>query len=122
MCLFLASCATTGNNDPETEPQVVAAAQEDLPKGSGESIDEHLFVRDPIEPVTPPPVEVCSQQRSPVVSLFVQKCPRSGMCAVYTTVTIICHLTPPTIALIFPTLDICCKYIIYIFPFSIGVF
>ena len=44
LSLVLVSCATTGNNGPESEPQVVAAATEDLPKGSGESIDEHLFV------------------------------------------------------------------------------
>jgi len=54
MCLVLASCATTQNNDLETEPVVVAVAQEDLPKGAGESIDEHLFVPEPVEPVTEP--------------------------------------------------------------------
>jgi len=44
MCLVLASCATTGNNEPESEPEVVAAAQEDLPKGSGESIDNQWYL------------------------------------------------------------------------------
>jgi len=44
LCLFLASCATTQTDTPEPEPEVLAAAQEDLPKGEGESIDEHLFV------------------------------------------------------------------------------
>jgi membrane-bound lytic murein transglycosylase D len=53
LCLFLASCATTQNNQPEPEPQVVAAAQEDLPKGAGESIDEHLFVPEPVETIEP---------------------------------------------------------------------
>ena len=57
LCLFLASCATTQNNIPEPEPEVVAAAQEDLPKGEGESIDEHLFVPEPVEPVTEIPEE-----------------------------------------------------------------
>jgi len=61
LCLFLASCATTQNNTPEPEPAVTAAAQEDLPKGEGESIDEHLFVPEPVEPVTDvisqPPIE-----------------------------------------------------------------
>ena len=51
-CLFLASCATTQNNTPDPEPEVIAAAQENLPKGAGESIDEHLFVPEPVEPVT----------------------------------------------------------------------
>jgi hypothetical protein len=44
MCLYLASCASTQNTGQEAEPEIIAAAQEDLPKGSGESIDEHLFV------------------------------------------------------------------------------
>jgi len=51
LCLFLASCATTQNNNPEPEPEAPAIAQEDLPKGEGESIDEHLFVPEPVEPV-----------------------------------------------------------------------
>ncbi len=50
LCLFLASCATTQNTTPEPEPEVVAAAQEELPKGEGESIDEHLFVPEAVEP------------------------------------------------------------------------
>ena len=57
LCLFLASCATTQNNNPEPEPEVLAAAQEDLPKGEGESIDEHLFIPEPVEPVTEIPEE-----------------------------------------------------------------
>ena len=52
LCLFLASCATTQNISPEPEPEVIAAAQEDLPKGEGASIDEHLFVPKPVEPAT----------------------------------------------------------------------
>ena len=47
LCLFLASCATTQNNSPDPEPEVLAAAQEELPGGSAESIDEHLFVPQP---------------------------------------------------------------------------
>ena len=39
----------------EPEPEVVtAAAQEELPKGEGESIDEHLYVPPPVEPAQPP--------------------------------------------------------------------
>ena len=57
LCLFLASCATTQNNSPEADPEVLAVAQEDLPKGAGESIDEHLFVPQPIEPATESPAE-----------------------------------------------------------------
>ena len=57
LCLFLASCATTQSNAPDPEPQVVAAAQEELPKGTGESIDGHLFVPDPVEPVAETPGE-----------------------------------------------------------------
>ncbi len=48
LCLSLASCATTQSTDPEPDPEVVAAAQEELPKGEGASIDEHLFVPEPI--------------------------------------------------------------------------
>ncbi len=51
LCLFLASCATTQNNNPEPEPELLTAGPEDLPKGAGESIDEHLFVPEPVEPV-----------------------------------------------------------------------
>ena len=54
LCLFLASCATTQNNSPVPEPAVPAAAQEELPGGSAESIDEHLYVP---EPVTETPEE-----------------------------------------------------------------
>ena len=62
MCFALASCATTGNNDPVSEPLLVAAAAEDLPKGSGESIDEHLFVPEPVAtPVEPDSVEAGKQ-------------------------------------------------------------
>ncbi len=50
LCLILASCATTQSTAPEPEPEVVAAAQEDLPKGEGESIDEHLYIPEPVEP------------------------------------------------------------------------
>ena len=57
LCLFLASCASTQNINPEPEPEVIAAAQEDLPKGEGESIDEHLFIPEPVEPVTEIPEE-----------------------------------------------------------------
>jgi len=52
LCLFLASCATTQNNHPEPEPEVLVSALENLPKGAGESIDEHLFVPQAVEPVT----------------------------------------------------------------------
>ena len=58
LCLFLASCATTQNNTPEPEPEVLAAVQEDLPKGAGESIDEHLFVPEPVEPPATPTSEL----------------------------------------------------------------
>ncbi|MCW8926648.1 MAG: hypothetical protein OQJ84_10340, partial [Xanthomonadales bacterium] len=50
LVLILASCATTQSTTPEPETEVVAAAQEDLPKGEGESIDEHLYVPEPVEP------------------------------------------------------------------------
>jgi len=53
LCLFVASCATTRNDSPEPEPQVLAAAQENLPRGSGESIDEHLFVPEWLEALEP---------------------------------------------------------------------
>ena len=52
LCLSLASCATTQIDTPEPEPEVLAAAQEDLPKGEGESIDEHLYIPEPVEPAT----------------------------------------------------------------------
>jgi len=44
LCLFLASCATTKTTQPETDPVQPATVQTKLPKGVGESIDEHLFV------------------------------------------------------------------------------
>jgi len=44
LCLFLASCATTKTTHPETDPVQPATVQTKLPKGVGESIDEHLFV------------------------------------------------------------------------------
>ena len=52
LCLFLASCATTKNTSPEPEAEVPVTAAADLPKGEGDSIDEHLFVPEPVEPVT----------------------------------------------------------------------
>ena len=57
LALVLASCATTQTPPPEPEPEVVTAvAQEELPKGEGESIDEHLYVPPPVEPDIPPRV------------------------------------------------------------------
>jgi membrane-bound lytic murein transglycosylase D len=61
-CLALASCATTQNGQ-NPEPEVVAAAQEDLPRGQGESIDEHLFIPEPVEPVEPVIVETGEQPK-----------------------------------------------------------
>lgn len=52
LCLILVGCASTQKSSPEHEPEVIAAAQEDLPGGEGESIDEHLFVPEPVEPIT----------------------------------------------------------------------
>ena len=49
LCLFLASCATTETILPEPEPEPPATLLEVLPKGAGESIDEHLFVPDAVE-------------------------------------------------------------------------
>ena len=54
LCLFLASCATTKTTNPEPEPELPATVEADLPKGEGDSIDEHLFVPEPVEPVTEP--------------------------------------------------------------------
>jgi membrane-bound lytic murein transglycosylase D len=51
LCLFLAGCATTQNKQPEAGSEALVAALEDLPKGTGESIDEHLFVPQPAEAV-----------------------------------------------------------------------
>ncbi len=50
--LILTSCATTKTTNPEPVPEQAAAVQEDLPKGAGESIDEHLFVPEPVETIT----------------------------------------------------------------------
>jgi membrane-bound lytic murein transglycosylase D len=47
LCLFLASCATTKTVSPEPEPEVIETAKAELPKGEGDSIDEHLFVPKP---------------------------------------------------------------------------
>lgn len=46
LCLFLASCAATKTVTPDLELIVVASEPQSLPKGSGESIDEHLYVPD----------------------------------------------------------------------------
>jgi membrane-bound lytic murein transglycosylase D len=51
LCLFLAGCATTKNTSTEPEPEMPVTVQADLPKGEGESIDEHLFVPEPVEVV-----------------------------------------------------------------------
>jgi hypothetical protein len=50
LCLFLASCATTQSNQPEPEPALIASVEEELPKGEGESIDEHLYIPEVVEP------------------------------------------------------------------------
>ena len=47
LCLFLASCATTKNTNTEPGAEIPETVQEDLPKGTGDSIDEHLFVPEP---------------------------------------------------------------------------
>ena len=52
LCLSLASCATTNNTNTEPEPEAPVIAAADLPKGEGDSIDEHLFVPEPIETTT----------------------------------------------------------------------
>jgi membrane-bound lytic murein transglycosylase D len=57
--LFLASCATPQNKPPEPEPEVLVNVAEDLPKGSGESIDEHLFVPQ----VAKPPADVVEKTK-----------------------------------------------------------
>ncbi len=59
--LVLTSCATTGSNSPEIQPEVVAI-QPDLPTGSGESIDEHLFVPELLEPPPESAGEPVSEQ------------------------------------------------------------
>jgi len=51
LCLILASCATPQSQPPEPEPEVLVSVEEDLPKGSGESIDEHLFIPQLVEPL-----------------------------------------------------------------------
>ncbi len=48
---MLSGCVTTQNNLVEPAPLLLETASQDLPKGSGESIDEHLFVPDVVEPV-----------------------------------------------------------------------
>ena len=52
LCLFLASCATTKNTTPEPATEISVTELEDLPKGAGDSIDEHLFVPEPVTPET----------------------------------------------------------------------
>ena len=49
LCLFLASCATTKTTSPEPEPEAPAIVEAELPKGTGDSIDEHLFVPEPVD-------------------------------------------------------------------------
>ncbi len=49
LCVFLASCATTKTTEPEPGPEIPVVVEADLPKGSGDSIDEHLFVPEPQE-------------------------------------------------------------------------
>jgi len=46
LCLFLASCAATKTTIPEPGPKMHTTVQGELPKGEGDSIDEHLFVPD----------------------------------------------------------------------------
>ena len=61
LCLLLSACATTQNNIPDAGAVVPAIAREVLPKGSGESIDEHLFVPEPIVASTDSPAEPSSK-------------------------------------------------------------
>jgi len=65
LSLVLTSCATTGDSSPELEP-VQVAAQPALPTGSGESIDEHLFVPgpvdNPVEPTSAPAAEQAAER------------------------------------------------------------
>jgi len=42
--LILAGCSTTNVKSPEPEPEPFTSVQEDLPRGEGDSIDEHLYV------------------------------------------------------------------------------
>ncbi len=44
LCLFLTSCAATKTTVQETSPDLTVTTQTDLPRGEGDSIDEHLFV------------------------------------------------------------------------------
>ena len=52
LCFFLASCAATKTTAPEPGPDIPAVVETDLPKGAGESIDEHLFIPEPVEAET----------------------------------------------------------------------
>ncbi|HEY5775571.1 MAG TPA: LysM peptidoglycan-binding domain-containing protein [Xanthomonadales bacterium] len=52
LCLFLAGCATTKNASPEPDPELTTTVQADLPKGEGDSIDEHLYIPDSDEDET----------------------------------------------------------------------
>ena len=52
LCLALAGCAATQNPELDTEPLVIASAPEELPRGTGESIDEHLFVPESAEVIS----------------------------------------------------------------------
>jgi membrane-bound lytic murein transglycosylase D len=53
----MVGCATTQNDPVEPVAVQQEVVQEDLPKGSGESIDEHLFIPEPIEPAPEPAPE-----------------------------------------------------------------
>jgi len=61
LCLVLASCATTKNTATEPAPEPVTTVQADLPKGEGDSIDEHLFVPEWVESL-PDDTDVSSQE------------------------------------------------------------
>ncbi|NNE04869.1 MAG: LysM peptidoglycan-binding domain-containing protein [Xanthomonadales bacterium] len=50
LSLFIAACASTGQEAPEAPEEIVVAVDQDLPRGSGESIDEHLFEPEPVIP------------------------------------------------------------------------
>jgi membrane-bound lytic murein transglycosylase D len=52
LCLFLASCATTKTTSQAPEAETLTNAEADLPKGEGDSIDEHLFVPEDVTPAT----------------------------------------------------------------------
>ncbi|MGA9574750.1 MAG: LysM peptidoglycan-binding domain-containing protein [Lysobacterales bacterium] len=49
LCLFLASCATTKNTGSEPVSEPATTVQADLPKGEGDSIDEHLYVPESLD-------------------------------------------------------------------------